>query len=206
MPKKGSQRPGTEPAHSQQPAALPAQGAYLVTLGPQEQALFDEILAAYMAELEAPTPSERLAVIRLALYEMRCRLDAIAGAPVDALDVGSRLLQREAKALQMTRESQAGGKSLGKTAAEVIQALLERARDRQRLGDGVPTGRLIEARPASEPRLRDLPQDDSDDSQPTIPEPSKNVAEDVPAAPAGRPSGKGKPPVDVVEDDLCDMF
>ncbi len=53
------------------------------------------------------------------------------GAPPDALDILHRLLHRELKALQVTRESKDTSLSTGNSPAEVVAALFMKA---QRLG------------------------------------------------------------------------
>jgi len=149
-------------------------GAYTSRLPPDEQPLFDAILEAYSAELENPTATDRMGLQRLAMFETKLQRAVELCAPPDAVETLSRLIHQELKALKLTRATKDGGKALGKTAAEVIQALLMRAatvRNGALEGPSVG-GRLLQAAPAvsvtvsqSQPDTDDADDDTEYESQ-----------------------------------------
>lgn len=131
-------------------------GAYSARLPDDEMPLFKAILADYSKDIEKPTTADTMGLQRLALFETKLQRAVEVGAPPDACEVLSRLVHQELKALKLTRATKDGGTSLGKTGAEVIQALLARAaavRDVALEGPPV-SGRLLEA-PPSDSVVRD---------------------------------------------------
>ncbi len=106
-------------------------GAYSARLPPEEIPLYEEILARYMKDVHEPSETDKMTLERLAIYETKLRVAVEKGGEPDALDVLDRLLNRNLKALQVTRESKDTARTTGTTPAEVVAALLARARDRQ---------------------------------------------------------------------------
>jgi hypothetical protein len=108
-------------------------GAYSSKLPPEEREVFEEILEAYLADVPNPSVTDRRALERLAILETKWQVAVTQGAPADALDVLHRLLHRELKALQVTRESKDTARTSGTTPAEVVASLLLKIRERQAL-------------------------------------------------------------------------
>ena len=106
-------------------------GAYSPRLPPEEIPLYEEILARYMKDVHEPSETDKMTLERLAIYETKLRVAVEKGGEGDALDVLDRLLNRNLKALQVTRESKDTARTTGTTPAEVVAALLSRARERQ---------------------------------------------------------------------------
>jgi hypothetical protein len=106
-------------------------GAYSSKLPPEEREVFEQILEAYLADVPNPSVTDRRALERLAILETKWQVAVTQGAPADALDVLHRLLHRELKALQVTRESKDTARTSGTTPAEVVASLLLKIRDRQ---------------------------------------------------------------------------
>jgi hypothetical protein len=106
-------------------------GAYSSKLPPEEREVFEQILEAYLADVPNPSVTDRRALERLAILETKWQVAVTQGAPADALDVLHRLLHRELKALQVTRESKDTARASGTTPAEVVASLLLKIRDRQ---------------------------------------------------------------------------
>jgi len=105
-------------------------GAYSAHLPPEQRSLFEEILADYMTDVPNPSATDRRTLIRLAIYETKLLFAVQENAPSDALDMLDRLLNRNLKALQVTRESKETTRTTGATPAEVMGALLGRMRER----------------------------------------------------------------------------
>ena len=116
-------------------------GAYSPRLPPEELPTYEKILARYMKDVHEPSETDKMTLERLAIYETKLRVAVEQGGQPDALDVLDRLLNRNLKALQVTRESKDTARSTGTTPAEVVAALLTRARDRNLL----PTPQPVEA-------------------------------------------------------------
>jgi hypothetical protein len=106
-------------------------GAYSSRLPPEERPIYEELLEAYLADVPNPSVTDRRALERLAILETKWQVAVTAGAPPDALDVLHRLLHRELKALQVTRESKDTARTSGTTPAEVVASLLLKIRERQ---------------------------------------------------------------------------
>jgi len=106
-------------------------GAYSSRLPPEERPIYEELLEAYLADVPNPSVTDRRALERLAILETKWQVAVTSGAPADALDVLHRLLHRELKALQVTRESKDTARTSGTTPAEVVASLLLKIRERQ---------------------------------------------------------------------------
>lgn len=102
-------------------------GAYTPKLQPEEQPMYETLLTGYMEDVPNPSMTDRQALSRLAVLETKWHTAVTQGAPADALDVLHRLLHRELKALQVTRESRDAGNRSGTTATEVVAELMRRA-------------------------------------------------------------------------------
>ena len=113
-------------------------GAYSSHLPPEQRPLFEEILADYMTDVPNPSATDRRTLIRLAIYETKLLFAVEENAPSDALDMLDRLLNRNLKALQVTRESKETTRTTGATPAEVMGALLGRMRERGMLSAPEP--------------------------------------------------------------------
>ena len=113
-------------------------GAYSSHLPPEQRSLFEEILADYMTDVPNPSATDRRTLIRLAIYETKLLFAVEENAPSDALDMLDRLLNRNLKALQVTRESKETTRTTGATPAEVMGALLGRMRERGMLSAPEP--------------------------------------------------------------------
>ena len=105
-------------------------GAYSPKLQPDELPMYERFLADYLEDVPNPSVTDRRALERLAVLETKWHTAVAQGAPPDALDILHRLLHRELKALQVTRESKDTASTAGTTPAEVIAALLTRVRER----------------------------------------------------------------------------
>jgi len=113
-------------------------GAYSSRLPPEERELFEQHLEQYLADVPNPSVTDRHALERLAILETKWQVAVTQGAPADALDVLHRLLHRELKALQVTRESKDTARTSGTTPAEVMAALLMKVRERAALAAPQP--------------------------------------------------------------------
>jgi hypothetical protein len=113
-------------------------GAYSSRLPAEEIPLYEELLARYKKDVHEPSETDLMTLERLALYETKLRVAVAGGAQADALDVLDRLLNRNLKALQVTRESKETTRTTGATPAEVMGALLARVRERGLLPAPVP--------------------------------------------------------------------
>ena len=136
---KGSPKParaGGPPPKGNTNAAK--HGAYSSRLPAEEIPIYEELLARYKEDVHEPSETDLMTLERLALYETKLRVAVAGGAPADALDVLDRLLNRNLKALQVTRESKETTRTTGATPAEVMGALLGRMRDRGMLPAPMP--------------------------------------------------------------------
>ena len=113
-------------------------GAYSSHLPPEQRPLFEEILADYMTDVPNPSATDRRALVRLAIYETKLLFAVQDNVPPEALDMLDRLLNRNLKALQVTRESKGMPRTTGTTPAEVMAALLMKVRDRVALAAPLP--------------------------------------------------------------------
>ena len=113
-------------------------GAYSSHLPLEQVPLFEEILAEYMTDVSNPSATDRRALVRLAIYETKLLFAVQDNAPPEALDMLDRLLNRNLKALQVTRESKGTPRTTGTTPAEVMAALLMKVRDRVALAAPLP--------------------------------------------------------------------
>jgi len=105
-------------------------GAYSTRLPPDEQPIYEAYLEEYLDDVPNPSVTDRRALERLAILETKWHVAVTIGATADSLDVLHRLLHRELKALQVTRESKDTARTTGATPAEVMGALLARVRER----------------------------------------------------------------------------
>jgi len=105
-------------------------GAYSSRLPADQVPLFEAILEEYMTDVPNPSATDRRALVRLAIYETKLLFAVQDNAPPDALDMLDRLLNRNLKALQVTRESKDTARTTGATPAEVMGALLAKVRER----------------------------------------------------------------------------
>ncbi len=105
-------------------------GAYSAKLPPDEMAIYEKHLEQYLSDVPNPSVTDRRALERLAILETKWQVAVTQGAPPDALDTLHRLLHRELKALQVTRESKDTARTSGTTPAEVMAALIAQVRER----------------------------------------------------------------------------
>ncbi len=103
-------------------------GAYSPRLLPEEQPIYEAYLDEYMKDVQNPSVTDRRALERLAVLETKWHTAVTQGAQPDALDILHRLLHRELKALQVTRESKDNTNLTGNSPAEVVAALLMKVR------------------------------------------------------------------------------
>jgi hypothetical protein len=106
-------------------------GAYSSRLPPEERPIYEELLAEYLRDVPNPSVTDRRALERLAILETKWQVAVTTAAPPDALDILHRLLHRELRALQVTRESKDTARTSGTTPAEVVASLLLKIRERQ---------------------------------------------------------------------------
>ena len=135
-------------------------GAYSSHLPPEQRPLFEEILADYMTDVSNPSATDRRTLIRLAIYETKLLYAVQDNAPSDALDMLDRLLNRNLKALQVTRESKETSRTTGATPAEVMGALLARVRERGLLPAPVPVEAEVIDVEVVEVEADDTPRED----------------------------------------------
>ena len=105
-------------------------GAYSTRLPPDEQPIYEAYLEEYLDDVPNPSVTDRRALERLAILETKWHVAVTIGATAHSLDLLHRLLPRELKALQVTRESKDTARTTGATPAEVMGALLARVRER----------------------------------------------------------------------------
>jgi hypothetical protein len=108
-------------------------GAYSSRLPPAEQDRYEKIRASYDELFENANAIDNDCIHRLAMFQTKLEAAIENGAPGDAIEALQRMIHRELKALQATRESKDNGKSTGTSPAEVIAALLSQARGRAAL-------------------------------------------------------------------------
>ena len=111
-------------------------GAYSPRLLPEEQEHYERIKAAFEEELggeEKLSASDRLLVFRLATNGAKITVATEKGAPAEAMIPLQRLELELLRELKTTRASKDGGSGMGNSPAEVVAALLTRARDRNLL-------------------------------------------------------------------------
>jgi hypothetical protein len=105
-------------------------GAYSPKLTLEEFSVYEHFLSEYLEDVPNPSVTDRRALERLAVLETKWHTAISQNAPPDALDVLHRLLHRELKALQVTRESKDTSSTAGTTPAEVVAALMLKVRER----------------------------------------------------------------------------
>ena len=88
-------------------------GVYSTRLPLEEREIFEQHLEQYLSDVPNPSVTDRRALERLAILETKWQVAVTQGAPADALDVLHRLLHRELKALQVTREGLEHGTNVG---------------------------------------------------------------------------------------------
>ena len=103
-------------------------GAYSPRLLPEEQPIYEAYLDEYMKDVQNPSVTDRRALERLSVLETKWHTAVTQGAPPDALDILHRLLHRELKTLQVTRESKDNTGLTGNSPAEVVAALFMKVR------------------------------------------------------------------------------
>ncbi len=106
-------------------------GAYSSRLPPEKRPIYAYLPGEYLREVPNPSVTDRRVLERLAILETKWQVAVTSGASADALDVLHRLLHRELKALQVTRESKDTARASGTTPAEVVASLLLKIRERQ---------------------------------------------------------------------------
>ena len=137
---EGSKRPGRKPGSKKPTGSGGAppkgntnalkHGAYSPRLPPDELPVYEDILARYMKDVHEPSETDKMTLERLAIYETKLRVAVEQGGSHDALDVLDRLLNRNLKALRVTRESKGAVPATGTTPAEVIGKMLAKMRER----------------------------------------------------------------------------
>ena len=128
--KKGSKKPENAGGPAYGNTSGLKHGAYSPRLQPDEQPIYEAFLVDYLEDVPNPSATDRRALERLAVLETKWHTAVTQGAPPDALEVLHRLLHRELKALQVTRESKDTSSTAGTTPAEVIAALMLKVRER----------------------------------------------------------------------------
>jgi hypothetical protein len=128
--KKGSKKPENAGGPAYGNTSGLKHGAYSPRLAPEEQPIYEHFVTEYLEDVPNPSVTDRRALERLAVLETKWHTAVTQGAPPDALDVLHRLLHRELKALQVTRESKDTSSTAGTTPAEVIAALMLKVRER----------------------------------------------------------------------------
>jgi len=148
-------------------------GAYSARLKPEALALFESIFDEYMADVVNPSATDRKALQRLAILEAKWQM-AVTGndeVPAEAVETIHRLLHRELKTLQVTRESK-DSRSTGTTPAEVIAAIMMRVQERRtlmstkRIAATDDDEQVIDAEFEETPVQADEPADDQVDAPP----------------------------------------
>ena len=99
-------------------------GAFSPRLLPEEQPVYEHFLEEYLRDVPNPSVTDRRALERLAVLETKWHMAVTSNAPADALDTLHRLLHRELKTLQVTRESKESRHGTGNTPAEIMANLL----------------------------------------------------------------------------------
>jgi hypothetical protein len=112
-----------------------------------------------MTDVPTPSATDRRTLVRLAIYETKLLFAVQDNAPPEALDMLDRLLNRNLKALQVTRESKETPRLTGITPAEVVGALLARARERNIL----PSPQFMEAEVIDVEAVEVQEEDDSEE-------------------------------------------
>ena len=128
--KKGSKKPENAGGPAYRNTSGLKHGAYSPKLQPDEMPVYEQFLTDYLEDVPNPSVTDRRALERLAVLETKWHTAVSQGAPPDALDTLHRLLHRELKALQVTRESKDTASTAGTTPAEVIAALMLKVRER----------------------------------------------------------------------------
>jgi len=113
-------------------------GAYSTRLSPEEKAGYESIRTRYEKGFNNLSEIDRDCIHRLVLFEMKLESAIESGAPGDALEPLQRMIHRELKVLQATREAKDANVMTGNSPAEVIAALFVKARRLGLEGRGVP--------------------------------------------------------------------
>ena len=125
-------------------------GAFSPRLLPEEQPAFEHFLEEYLRDVHNPSVTDRRALERLAVLEAKWHMAVMKDAPGDALETLQRLLHRELRVLQVTRESKENRHGTGNTPAEIMANLLMTVADRKALMD------KAEPKPVVHAELEDL--------------------------------------------------
>ena len=124
MPKvEGS---GSGPSEGNQNAKK--HGAYSTRLQPGERVRYESIRARYEEGFENLTEIDQDCLHRLAMFQVKLESALENGAPGEALEPLQRMIHRELKALQATREAKDMTTFTGNSPAEVVAALLMKVR------------------------------------------------------------------------------
>ena len=99
-------------------------GAFSPRLLPDEQPAYEHFLEEYLRDVHNPSVTDRRALERLAVLEAKWHMAVMKNAPGEALETLQRLLHRELKVLQVTRESKESQRGTGNTPAEIMANLL----------------------------------------------------------------------------------
>ena len=121
-------------------------GAFSPRLLPDEQPAYEHFLEEYLRDVHNPSVTDRRAVERLAVLEAKWYMAVMKNAPGDALETLQRLLHRELKVLQVTRESKESQHGSGNTPAEIMATLLLQVAERKAELEAAPTLPSVEAK------------------------------------------------------------
>lgn len=99
-------------------------GGYSTRLEPEEQARYESIRSRYTEGFESLTEIDKDCIHRLAMFQVKLESALEKGAPGESLEPLQRMIHRELKALQATREAKDNTGQTGNSPAEVVAALL----------------------------------------------------------------------------------
>ncbi len=106
-------------------------GAYALTLLPEEQAIYEQKQAQFLAEIGAADVFDRQVIHVLSLIAAKLDLAAAKGAPAEALIPISNEILKLLRSLKETRDSRdVREENLPRTAADFLNELIERDRER----------------------------------------------------------------------------
>ena len=125
-------------------------GAFSTRLLPDEQPAYEHFLEEYLSDVPNPSVTDRRALERLAVLEAKWHMAVMKNAPGEALETLQRLLHRELKVLQVTRESKESRQGTGNTPAEIMATLLMAVAERTSLEE------KSEPKPVAQTELPDV--------------------------------------------------
>lgn len=108
-------------------------GIFSARLPEGERGRYEELRASYEELFCDANAIDKDCIHRLAMFQTKLEVAIEKGAPGDSLEALHRMIHREMKALQATRESKDSSKSTGTSPAEVIAVLLSQAKERAAL-------------------------------------------------------------------------